>query len=345
MPRGKGKTSKRSKGGYSQASIMEKFEPILQRLEKEINSTDPVVSDKAKELKDVLMEDLQQKFTEMEQLHEKAVEAITEKMEKQRMGIPAAIGSLTLKQIRDAGGSIGVDDEGNLKISVPGHLYQKEQHQGTSQSKLYDSAKKMKETVANMSAKKAYLSTNKRPRAVSTTSSTPSISTKKKIPRLKPSPAVQLDNLRMSTRRTVRKTMRPKALAVTATITRAKKTVKNDHSVFHSTMLEPGMSTVPSTSVMPPPSSTYILRNTPARKGSEDDLEVGLENLSLINPKTPGGTNRLFKKSPRKMLPDETVVFCSKAGTPLLIEKGKPVVNTTKGLSDEPSLALVQSDY
>lgn len=41
--------------------------------------------------------------------------------------------------------------------------------------------------------------------------------------------------------------------------------------------------------------------------------------LSLVNPKTPSGKNRLFQKQPRIADDDEIVIHCSTAGTPLVI--------------------------
>lgn len=56
--------------------------------------------------------------------------------------------------------------------------------------------------------------------------------------------------------------------------------------------------------------------------------------MTLVNPKTPQGKHRLFKKEPRKVNDGEHIVHCSAAGTPLLIpnndekNKSKTCTNT-----------------
>lgn len=45
--------------------------------------------------------------------------------------------------------------------------------------------------------------------------------------------------------------------------------------------------------------------------------------LTNINPKTPGGKNRLFKKAPRLAKEDDVIIHCSVSGTPLIVDSDR----------------------
>ena len=349
----KGRKVKGKRGSKTEnrQPLMEKMAPLLEQLKIELESSDASRSERAASLKQRLVDDWRKKHEEFESLVKQTIEGSNVRLTAFRMQIPADVGNLTIGQIREAGGSCEVNGKGDYEISVPGLLYLKEFHKSNSHSKLVESAKK---NVHNLSASKTK-TTAKRLRVPSVGRPSPSTSTRHKIQRTQPQPSpapLDVGNTSMMLRSTVRKTERQTNAA--PTITKAKRTARTTtQSIMHSTMLEPGMSKSASSSAssMPPPSTTHVLKHTPGSKKSQEeqkrsnstDIEVGIENLSLINPKTPSG-NRLFKKPPRRMKPDEQIVICSKAGTPLLAdEKKKKVISgdATKGLSDETTLPLL----
>lgn len=59
---------------------------------------------------------------------------------------------------------------------------------------------------------------------------------------------------------------------------------------------------------------------SPIVNPSDSDPSV---NLTLLNPKTPSGKNRLFKKQLRRAEKDEVIVHCSTSGTPLIVDSEK----------------------
>lgn len=68
-----------------------------------------------------------------------------------------------------------------------------------------------------------------------------------------------------------------------------------------------------------------IVQDDRSEKCISTDIEG--HRLSEVNPRTPGGENRLFSKNPRPAKPGEIIVHVSKKGTPLIVESSNKQAN------------------
>ena len=317
-----------------QEDIYDRVAPMLEELSRQIHSDDPDVRERAIQVRLQLLEDYNKKEAETNAVCEQFIQERTKSIQNVFAQLPANVRAMTVGQIRSAGGHFQVDKDGLVQIMVPKKLRDSDGQGNSQPSEPLASSRKLNSKLDSLLSQK----TSKRSR-VPVTATPSEVSTRKKTARIQPSPGLN-GTTRMVTRNTARKAaltlvrMAPPAPS-SATVVKSLRdssatgvkcrrngsTIRDGSTIFHSTMLEPGMSTACSKSVS-------------TSKEEDACLSEGMNNLSLVNPKTPGGRHRLFKKPPRKMEPHEEVIFCSKNGTPLLVEKKKPTAVTGDALSD-----------
>jgi len=330
--------------------------PRIDRILELCDSDDPVVSRRATILKESILTIFKGEQLKIDELLAQS-KAHVQKMEELPQQLPSRVQNLTMDDIINAGGLFDVTEDHTI-IRIPTSLYKegggdigKSNSQSNFMSKLNQSAKKVAASqrviqALNMSGNQRSLRASvKRVRSVAHTPSSA-----KKVTKIK-----KIDQSPMSTgyytARTTRATSRLQQTAFGQPATTASRNTRQKKvmSQLHSTVID--YSTISSKSgdsrtEMPPPASTKVVKTPKNSADNAEELADEINNLSLVNPKTPGG-NRLFKKPPRKPLPNESVVVASKFGTPLIVDhnKLKPALLTeeqTKLLSEQSEIDLVE---
>lgn len=346
----------RKKGSRRDTKIdsVKDVNPRIDRILELCDSDDPVVSRRATILKESILTIFKGEQLKIDELLAQS-KAHVQKMEELPQQLPSRVQNLTMNDIINAGGIFDVTEDHTI-IRIPTSLYKegggdigKSNSQTNFMSKLNQSAKKVAASqrviqALNMSGNQRSLrSSVKRLRSVAQTPASAKKATKIK----------KIDQSPMSTgyytARTTRATSRLQQTAFGQPATTASRTTRQKKvtSQLHSTVIDYNSSKPGDTRTeMPPPVSTKVVKTPKNSADNVEGLADDINNLSLLNPKTPGG-NRLFKKPPRKPLPNESVVVASKFGTPLIVDhnKLKPALLTeehTRLLSEQSAIDLVE---
>ena len=258
---------------------------------------------------DLLVAEVEKKREELLEVIENELDNIKSHIRNLTMEIPMRVQHLKIQDILAAGGTLFVDEAGlrSFRLYVPVQLFQEESANSNlvvanilSSAKKHNCFRPALDDISSASNKKGLRSTVKR--QLVTTGTTPSTQKGKKAPRLagKASPRSTVNGSfrnGMSCGRVTRSTVR-----------------KGYSSIAH--VIQPARGN---------PNGGGLHQTPRADQGDVDHLDN-----SLVNPKTPGG-NRLFKKPARFPKADETIVYCSKTGTPLIIDQSlKASQNTNK---------------
>lgn len=307
----------------------------------------------AKSMKKQMGKMILTKLEEMEAVCEAEYERELAMLREMRRNLPSAVATLTIGQIRDAGGYYGPDKDGHVTFKIPSHLYRMTASEPTKTEKtVVASAQKIIDSHNSHRSKRM----SKRTRTVNP--NTPGSMVKTKVPKLmdktgtpvmtgtrqsarirrtKPATSSTNSSLLMSSteeqgfkgsqtmmnmNKPARETEFQDALdgfasgASQSADATAKKTARKKTSKRKE---EGGESELPATGA----ASANLTMNTMTTTAEVHDVQVKLHDMSIANPRTPQGQHRLLPKPVRLAKDDEAVVtiHVSKDGTPLLLKK------------------------
>lgn len=234
---------------------------------------------------------------------------------RKKAEVPAYLLKLTIGEIREAGGSYGVDEEtGDVVLQIPISLVPSDS-KITSGIRPPSAKKDFNRPVLNdMSTlvNKIQVSAlkNKRPR-ITTATPTHTMTTRKKVARTSRYSPTELDNTMIySNTRAFRSIAKPVASKLNSTLRSSRMPV--------SSKLQVQASSKPESQASSSDVSMENHQHQPSTTSSKASIR-----LTDVNPKTPGGQHRLLKKQPRLAKEDEIIITinCSKAGTPLFLKQ------------------------
>ena len=314
--------------------------------------------EKAKAFKKQMSRMFLDKLEEMEAVCEAEFERELAQLRELRRNLPSAVSSLTIGEIRGAGGYYGPDPEGNVCFKIPAQLYRKTAAEPTKTEKtVVASAKKMIEQQQQQKRM------SKRTRTVNP--HTPGSVVKTKVPKLMHAGPMTSEAATASTRQSVRilrsaikstkgsSSSNSSGCLLSSTEEGNKKGSKKGSETARETEFEDaldGFSSQPETSAVAA-SARKGKKSSHRNKGEKEaaahcttttgaatasavvnstfvmaEVQEKLMDMSIANPRTPQGQNRLLPKQVRLAKDNESIItlHVSKDGTPLLVRNADP---------------------
>lgn len=288
--------------------ITKKLNQITRRISK-LDLTDEKLTQFTDEIERVISEFSKQFKEEIDQ----KITDISTHFSKLKLSIPSNILKLTPNEIINAGGSYDVDPEtGEIVFNIPKNLFVSDFKITNMVKAAVEKEASSRNVLTDLSfiKNKVQGSVMKSKRARPIVTPSHSMTTRKKVARMTTCSPSELDNTMIySNTRAFATSSKP----VASRGGRVTNTLKPSSSVKAPTLLQREM--VKSTPKSHPHTTSFIRTH---EKGTCPSNSV---RLTLVNPKTPGGQNRLFKKQPRAARDGEVILHCSTAGTPLLTKQ------------------------